>query len=63
MVMVQILVKCKKYDEAIAKLDYVLSLNGWYTVRSIALDKLLDPLRDRPAYQGLLRKYAMKPAT
>ena len=60
MVMANILIKCGKYEEAIEKLDYVLSLNGWYTVNNLIMEKDYDPLRDMPEFQILLKKYSLK---
>lgn len=61
--MATILTKCGKYDEAIERLDYLMSLEGWYTVNSLNMNKEFDPIRDMPEFQALLKKYAMTPAS
>jgi len=63
MVMATILVKCGKYEEAIERLNYLLSLEGWFTVNRLIMDKEFDPIRNMPEYKALLQKYAMAPAS
>lgn len=63
MVMARIYTICGQYDEAIGELDYLLSLETKFTVHDIELDDTFDPLRELPAYQVLMKKYALAPAT
>ena len=59
MVMALIYTMCERFDEAIAELDHLLSLESRYTVHDIELDLGFEPLRDHPAYRALLVKYAL----
>ncbi len=63
MVMANIFIKCGKYDEAIERLDYLLSLRGWFTVNSLIMGKEFDPIRNMPEFQALLKKYAFAPVS
>lgn len=57
MVMAVIYVKCGKYDEAIDQLEVLLSEQTGFTVNSFKKNSNLDPLRDLPRYQEMIRKY------
>jgi TolB-like protein/Flp pilus assembly protein TadD len=46
-----------EYDQALKKLDYLLSLPGELTVASIGADRYFDPLRGMPVYDVMLKKY------
>ena len=63
MVMAQIYAKCGRYDEAIDKIEYLLSLEGNFTVNDFKLDKNFDPLRNIPKFQALMEKYKYNPDT
>jgi|CXWL01.1.fsa_nt_gi hypothetical protein len=58
MVMAIIYVKCGKYDEAIDQLEVLLSEQTGFTVNSFSKNSNLDPLRDLPRYQEMIRKYS-----
>lgn len=60
MVMARIYVNCGKYDEAIDELEYLLSLESVNTANDLKLYLWVDPLRDHPRFQALLKKYEMK---
>jgi hypothetical protein len=59
MVMARIYVNCEKYDEAIDELELVLSLETQVTVNTLKLKHWIDPLRDHPRYQAMIKKYAL----
>jgi hypothetical protein len=63
MVMAQIYIDCGEYDAAFDELDYLLSLETYFTVNSLKLDRRWDDLRDLPRYQELLKKYPYNPET
>lgn len=63
MVMAKILTKCGEFDEAFKRLDDLLSLEGWFTINTLKMDKNFDPIRMMPEYQALLKKYPMVPAS
>jgi tetratricopeptide (TPR) repeat protein len=45
-------------DEAIDRLEYLLSVPGRYSTWDLKLDPFLDPLRDDPRFQELIAKYS-----
>ena len=47
-------------DEALVHLETVLANNTPVSVHTLALDPLLDPIRDHPGFQALLERYAME---
>jgi hypothetical protein len=47
------------HDEAIAEIDYLLSLEGNFTVNDFKMDRQFDPLREIPEFQALMQKYAL----
>jgi serine/threonine protein kinase/tetratricopeptide (TPR) repeat protein len=49
--------KVKEYDLAIDELQLLLSVPSEVTVAWLRLDPRLDPLRDHPRFQELLKKY------
>jgi tetratricopeptide (TPR) repeat protein len=49
-----------KYSEAIAKLDYLLSIPGPLSVNILSLDPRWAPLRDIPEYKRMVEKYSNK---
>jgi hypothetical protein len=63
MVMATIYTMAGEYDEAIAELDYLLSIPSWFSINQLKLDPFYDPLRDQPGYQKLLDKYDKKYST
>ncbi len=57
MVMAQIYVHCKKYDNAIDELEYLFSEKNEFSVNELKFMKEFDPIRDHPRYKELLKKY------
>jgi len=49
-----------KYPEAIAKLDYLLSIPGPLSVNILSLDPRWAPIRDIPEYKRMVEKYSDK---
>ena len=47
-----------KYPEAIAKLDYLLSIPGPLSVNILKLDPRWAPLRNMPEFKRLIEKYS-----
>ena len=46
-----------EYDNAIGKLDTLLSIPSMISVPFLRLDPRWDPLRDHPDFKALLEKY------
>ncbi len=61
MVMARIYANCGRYDEAVDELELVLSLETYITVNTLKFKHWIDPLRDHPRYQALIKKYAFTP--
>jgi len=61
MVMIDIYLKCGKYDETLAEIEEVLSLETEVTVNDFNLYKDLDSLRAYPGFKELMAKYAFVP--
>ena len=61
MVMAQIYIECREYDQAFDELDYLLSLETWFTINNLKVEREWDDLRDLPRYQELLEKYPYNP--
>jgi hypothetical protein len=59
MVMATIYTTCGRYDEAIAEIEYILSLKSNLTVNDFKLNRLYKPLRGKPEFQALMKKYAL----
>jgi hypothetical protein len=59
MVMILAYTSCGMYDEAIAEIDYLLSLESHYTVNDFQLWRRFDSLRELPEFQALMEKYAL----
>lgn len=58
MVMANIYVMCGRYDEAIDKLDYLLSIESGLTVNTFKLGEEFKPLWNLPRYQEMIRKHS-----
>lgn len=57
MVMAEIFTRCGRYDDAIDELANVLSLESGYSANSVKLLHWVDPLRDLPRFQALLKEF------
>ncbi len=55
--MIKIYVLLKDYDNALLKIDSMLSGTGSLTVYKLKLDPLFDPLRNLPGYKVIIEKY------
>lgn len=58
MVMANICVMCGRYEEAIERLDYLLSIESGLTTNDFKLNEEFKPLWDLPAYQEMIRKHS-----
>lgn len=58
MVMAQIYTNCGRYDEAIDELEYVLSLETEYNVNRLKFISWIEPLKDLPRFQAVMKQYA-----
>ncbi len=52
--MAKILAMVGKYNEAIAKLEYLLQQNGYISVELLKKDPIWDPLREVAAFRKLI---------
>ena len=52
--MARILLMIGEYDEAIAKLEFLLQQNGYLSVELLKKDPFWDPLREMDAFQALI---------
>jgi hypothetical protein len=59
MVMARIYANCGEYGKAMDELELVLSLKTYITVNTLKFKRWIDPFRDHPRYQALIRQYAM----
>ena len=57
MVMARIYTECEMYEAAIAEIEYLLSLESFFTVYSFSLNEIFEPLHDLPEFQALMEKY------
>lgn len=55
--LIHILILFDEPDAAIDRLEYLLSNPDWYSIWDVKLDPFLDPLRDHPRFQELIKKY------
>jgi len=46
-----------EYDEAIRLLEAAMSQPGYLGIGALRLDPTWKPLRDKPGFQALVRKY------
>jgi hypothetical protein len=53
----QILAQAGEVDAALDEIERILSRPAWFSVHTLRLDPLFDPLREHPRYQALLVKY------
>ena len=60
MVMATIYTIIGEYEEAIDKLEVVLSMPSWCSAEYLMVDPLFAPLYDNPRFQVLIKKYAKK---
>ena len=52
--MARILLMIGRYDEAIAKLEFLLRQNGLISVELLKIDPFWDPLRELDAFRALI---------
>ena len=57
MVMAEIYINCGRYDEAIEELEFILALEERFTVNDFKFWAWLDPIRDNPHFQAMIKKY------
>jgi eukaryotic-like serine/threonine-protein kinase len=50
-----------EFDQALDQLDYLLSIPSWFSVRTLQLEPVWDPLRSHPRYQQLIKKFSKQP--
>ncbi|MEE9443100.1 MAG: protein kinase [candidate division Zixibacteria bacterium] len=55
--MAEVYILTGKHELAIETLDSILSMPFVYSVQTLRLDPIFDPLRDHPRFQALLEKY------
>ena len=55
--MAQVHILAGNHDRAVETLDRLLSMPCVYSVNTLKLDPIFDPLRDHPDFQALLKKY------
>jgi len=53
----RILAQAELADQALVRLETVMAGNSPFSIHTLHLDPLLDPLRDHPRFQALLEKY------
>jgi eukaryotic-like serine/threonine-protein kinase len=53
----RILAQAGEADAALDEIELILSRPAWFSVHTLRLDPLFDPLREHPRYQALLVKY------
>ncbi len=63
MVMAQIYVNCKQYDDAIDELEYLFSVENEFSVNELKFNEDFDPIRGHPRYKELLKKYGAADGT
>ena len=63
MVMANICVICGRYDEAIDKIDYLLSIESGLTTNVFKLDDEFKPLWNLPRFQEVMKKYDLPPGS
>ncbi len=57
MVMAIIFTKCGQYDKALDELEVLLSQETGAAVNDFKMNNHLDPLRELPRYQEMMKKY------
>ncbi len=53
----RILIMTGEYDEAIERLEYLLTIPSEVTAARLKFNKLYDPLREHPRFIKLMEKY------
>ncbi|MCW9066330.1 MAG: hypothetical protein OQJ78_08520, partial [Ignavibacteriaceae bacterium] len=48
------------YDNALKKIDFILSIPGAFSVNQLKLEPLYDPLRNLAGYKSIVEKYSVK---
>ena len=59
MVMAEIYTRCQMYDAAIAEIQYLLALEGNFTVYDFSRYPVWTPLQELPKFQELMKRYAL----
>lgn len=59
MVMINIYLTCKQYDQALAEIEELLSLETEYTVNDFNLMRAVDPIRNDPRFIELMQRYKL----
>jgi eukaryotic-like serine/threonine-protein kinase len=54
----RILAQAGEADAALDEIEWILSRPAWFSVHTLRLDPLFDPLREHPRYQELMAQYA-----
>jgi len=57
MVMINIYLVCKQFDNALDEMELLLSQNIEFTANDFKIGKEYDPLRDNPRFKALMEKY------
>ena len=55
--MAEVYILTGEHELAIETLDFILSMPFVYSVQTLKLDPIFDPLRDHPRFKALLEKY------
>jgi hypothetical protein len=57
MVMAQIYTMVGEYDQAIDKLEFLLSIPSWSTPKYVRADPIFAPLRGLPRFEEIMAQY------
>ena len=47
------------YDKALAQIDYLLSIPGFFSTKILEIDPSWAPLKNRPEYKKIIEKYTV----
>jgi hypothetical protein len=51
----EIYIFCGKFDEALDKIEYLLSVPSWLSKGILMIDPIFDPLREKSRFQKILK--------